>query len=130
MDKRCSIYVDGFAHKNPVPAACRIGNMVYSGGIHGLDPTTGLASTEGMERQCELMFGHMRTIVEAAGGTTRDIIKVTLWMKDRSQRHVVNPHWEAMFPDPAHRPTRHAMKGDLEGGMLVQCDFIAILGGD
>jgi hypothetical protein len=44
LDKRQSIYVDGFAHRNPVPAACRIGNLVYSGGIHGLDPATGVAA--------------------------------------------------------------------------------------
>ncbi|KRA47220.1 RidA family protein [Devosia sp. Root635] len=126
MARRTSIYVDSFAHKNPVPAACRIGNMVYSGGIHGLDPATG-KTAEGMERQCELMFGHVRTIIAAAGGTPDNIIKMTLWMKDRSQRELVNPHWEALFPDPANRPTRHALKSDLDG-MLIQCDFIAVLG--
>ncbi|EUB99177.1 Endoribonuclease L-PSP [Rhizobium sp. CF080] len=130
MQKRRSIYVESFAHRNPVPAACRIGNMVYSSGIHGLDPKTGLASAEGMDRQCELMFGHVRAIIEAAGGTTGDIIKMTLWMQNRSERHFVNPYWEAMFPDPAHRPTRHAMKGELESGMLIQCDFIAVVDGD
>jgi 2-iminobutanoate/2-iminopropanoate deaminase len=56
-----------------------------------------------------------------------DIIKMTLWMKDRGLRHLVNPHWEAMFPDPSSRPARHALKADLEGGMLIQCDFIAVL---
>lgn len=127
MPKRQSIYVDGFAHKNPVPAACRIGNLIYSGGIHGLDPET-RKTAEGMERQCELMFSHVRAVVEAAGGTTDDIVKMTLWMKDRSQRDLVNPHWEAMFPDRDNRPSRHALKADLEGGMLVQCDFIAVLG--
>jgi 2-iminobutanoate/2-iminopropanoate deaminase len=125
MSGRTSIYVDSFAHKNPVPAACRIGNMVYSGGIHGLDPVTG-KTAEGMERQCELMFAHVRTIIAAAGGTPDDIIKMTMWMKDRSQRDLVNPHWEALFPDPANRPTRHALKADLDG-MLIQCDFIAVL---
>jgi len=127
VQKRQSIYVDGFAHRNPVPAACRIGNMVYSGGIHGLDPTTGLAA-EGMERQCALMFGHVRAIILAAGGAPEDIIKMTLWMKDRSERDLVNPHWTALFPDPGSRPARHALKADLEGGMLIQCDFIAVLG--
>jgi len=124
--KRSSIYVEGFAHRNPVPAACRIGNLVYSGGIHGLDPETG-KTAEGMERQCELMFAHVRAIVTAAGASPDDIVKMTLWMKDRSQRELVNPHWEALFPDPNNRPTRHAIKAELENGMLIQCDFIAVL---
>ena len=127
MSKRQSIYVDTFSHLNPVPAACRVGNMVYSGGIHGLDSETG-RTAESLDRQCEMMFAHVRTIVEAAGGTTGDIVKMTLWMKDRSQRKVVNPHWDAMFPDRNDRPARHALKADLEGGMLIQCDFIAVVG--
>ena len=53
--------------------------------------------------------------------------KMTIWMKDKSQRHVINPHWEEMFPDPQDRPARHALKSDLDGDMLVQCDFIAVL---
>lgn len=126
MPRRTSIYVESFGHKNPVPAACRIGNLVYSGGIHGLDPATG-RTAETLERQCELMFAHVRTVVEAAGGATENIVKMTLWMADRSQRHVVNREWERMFPDLGSRPARHAIKGGVEGDMLIQCDFIAVL---
>ena len=28
--RRESIYIDGFAHANPIPAAARVGNMVYA----------------------------------------------------------------------------------------------------
>ena len=127
--RRQSIYVDTFAHKNPVPAACRIGNLVYSGGIHGLDPVT-LTIPPRLEDQCALMFRHVRATIETAGGTTADIIKMTLWMNDRTLRPIVNREWLAMFPDASSRPTRHAMKANLEGGMQIQCDFIAVLDGD
>jgi 2-iminobutanoate/2-iminopropanoate deaminase len=127
MGRRQSIYVDSFGHANPVPAACRIGNMVYSGGVYGQDPATRKAA-DGIEAQCALMFAHVRTIVEAAGGTTEDIIKMTFWMDDRSLRPVVNREWIAMFPDEGSRPARHALKANLEGGILVQCDFVAIVG--
>lgn len=127
MGRRQSIYVDSFGHANPVPAACRIGNVVYSGGVYGQDPATRKAA-DGIEAQCALMFAHVRTIVEAAGGTTEDIIKMTFWMDDRSLRPVVNREWIAMFPDKGSRPARHALKANLEGGILVQCDFVAIVG--
>ncbi len=126
MARRQSIYVESFAHVNPVPAACRIGNMVYSGGIHGFDPAT-RQPAEGIEAQCALMFAHVRTIIGAAGGTPDDIIKMTLWMNDRSLRPIVNREWLALFPDEASRPTRHALKATLEGGMMIQCDFVAVL---
>lgn len=123
---RKSIHVKEFAHKNPVPAACRIGNLVFSGGIHGLDPATG-ALAEGIERQCALMFQHVGRIVAAAGGAPGDIIKMTFWMNDKSLRGALNAEWLKMFPDEKSRPARHVMQGQFDGGMLVQCDFVAVL---
>ena len=41
MAKRKSIEIEGFAHKNPIPAACRLGNMLMTGIITGTDPATG-----------------------------------------------------------------------------------------
>jgi enamine deaminase RidA (YjgF/YER057c/UK114 family) len=74
------------------------------------------------------MFQHVRRIIEAAGGTTEDIIKMAVFMKDRSQREAVNKEWLAMFPDEHARPARHTMNADLQGGMLVQCEIMAVIG--
>jgi len=127
MTRRQSIYVEGFGHKNPIPAACRIGDTLMSGIVYGLDPATGKPA-QTLEAQCELMFGHIRAIMAEAGGSTDDIVKVTVWLADRSQREPINRQWLAMFPDPATRPARQAMAGDLDGGKLVQCDFVAVMG--
>lgn len=124
--KRTSIYTEGFSHKNPIPAACRIGNTLYSGSIQGTDPATG-AYGETLQAQCELMFGHVRRIIEQAGGSPADIIKMTVWMNDRSQRAALNTVWLQMFPDPQSRPARHTMQAALDGGKQIECDFIAIL---
>jgi 2-iminobutanoate/2-iminopropanoate deaminase len=127
MARRTSIYVAGFSHKNPIPAACRIGNTLYSGSIQGTDAASGRYGAT-LEEQCELMFGHVRRIVEAAGGSTDDIVKMTVWMKDRTRRAALNKPWLAMFPDSNARPARHTMNGDLDGEKLVECDFVAVIG--
>ncbi len=124
MGRRRSIYVEAFGHKNPIPAACRVGSLLTSGIVYGLDPLTGKVAPD-LDAQCALMFRHIRTIVEAGGGTTDDIVKVTVWLQDRSQREPVNREWLKMFPDPQDRPARQAMQAELTGGMLVQCDFVA-----
>jgi 2-iminobutanoate/2-iminopropanoate deaminase len=127
MTRRKSIYVEGFSHKNPIPAACQIGGMLYSGSIQGSDPATGKYGAS-LEEQCVLMFAHVRRIVTAAGGSPADIISMTVWMTDRTQRAALNIPWLEMFPDPHSRPARHTMNGNLDGGKLIECSFVAVIG--
>lgn len=126
MAERRSIFIPSFKHKNPIPNAAQIGNMVMSGIINGVDPATGEVA-EGIDRQCAFMFAHMRSIVETAGGTTGDILKMTVWIRDRSKREALNREWLAMFPDERTRPARHTLQAELEGRIEVQCDFTAVL---
>lgn len=124
--RRVSIYIPELSHNNPIPAACRIDNLVYSGGVHGVDPATGkLAAT--LAEQLTLTFGHIRRIVEAAGGSSDDIIKITVWLADRGDRAALNNEWLKMFPDEKSRPARHVMQSEFDSAMLVQCDFVAVL---
>ena len=122
---RRSIYVDDIAHQSPIPNASRIGNIILSGLIRGHDPATGkLAPT--LEQQCAFMFQHVRQAAEAGGATVDDIIKVTVWMKELT-RKPVNDEWVKMFPDPASRPARQVMEVPMEAGVLIQCDFVAVI---
>ena len=122
---RRSIYIDEFAHKSPIPNASRIGNIVVSGLIRGVDPDT-QAFPPTVEKQCEFMFANLRRTVEAGGAKIEGIIKVTFWVKEL-QRKPINEEWVKMFPDPASRPARQIMEVPMEAGVLVQCDFMAVI---
>jgi 2-iminobutanoate/2-iminopropanoate deaminase len=129
MAKRKSVEFPGFKHQNPIPGASRIGNLMMSSVISGVDPgTRNMPAT--LEGQVTNIFKHIRACVEAAGGTVDDIIKVTFWMKQPSTgRAALNGEWEKMFPDPNSRPARHTqvLGGDAPG--QVTCDVIAVIGG-
>jgi enamine deaminase RidA (YjgF/YER057c/UK114 family) len=124
--RRRSINVDGFSHVNPVPAASRIGQFVFSGAITGRDGDSGEMPSD-LDAQVANLFSHVRVIVEAAGGTTDDIIKMTVWLREYRNRDALNREWASMFPDPDSRPARHALAAEFDGDMQVQCDFVAIL---
>jgi 2-iminobutanoate/2-iminopropanoate deaminase len=126
MARRKSIHIGEFKHANPIPNACRIENLLMSGAILGRDPATG-SMPQRIEDQSANMFVHMKAIVEAGGGTTSDIIKITVWLQDRTQGDPVNTEWLKMFPDEHSLPARHALQMDMEGGALVQCDFTAVI---
>jgi len=69
MAKRKSIYIEGFSHANPIPNASRIGNLIVTGVINGVDPATGKVAPT-LEQQCAHMFTHVRRIVDTGGGST------------------------------------------------------------
>jgi enamine deaminase RidA (YjgF/YER057c/UK114 family) len=124
---RRSIEVPGYKHGNPIPAASRIGNLVMSGVISAKDARTGQLP-ETLAEQAAAMFANVRAIVEAAGGGTKDIIKMTVWLKDLSDRKSLNDEWLKMFPDPESRPARHALPHQGDPKSLILCDFTAAIG--
>lgn len=106
--------------------AIRIDNMVYSSGIHAMDPATGTIP-EGSARQVELVFQHMRTIVESAGGSTDDIALVTFNVMDDSIRPLVSAEWLKMFPNERDWPARNTYIVDLGFGMIIHTMMTAVL---
>jgi|SRR5579885_1807951 len=126
MPRRKSINIAGFRHQNPIPNATRIGNLLMSGVIVGFDPGTRTLPPD-LDRQLGNLFAHVREIVTAAGGSTDDIIKMTVWLKDPSDRKLLNRHWVEMFPDENSRPSRHTLPLPGDSAVLVQCDLTAVL---
>jgi 2-iminobutanoate/2-iminopropanoate deaminase len=125
MSERQSLYIDGFGHANPIPAAARKGPLLMSGLINGMDPATGRVA-ETLEAQCGHMFNHVRSLLAAAGGSPDDLVRMTVWLRDRAKREPLNAEWLAMYPDPQRRPARVALHApDLSNGILVQCEITA-----
>lgn len=123
---RRSITVEGFHHgAQPIPAAARVGPLIMTGGVYGLDPKTG-AIPDDVAEQARLMFINLGRILEAGGGSLDDIVKLTVYAKVLEARAAVNVEWLKAFPDEASRPARHTQPGEhLAGNMLVQCEATA-----
>lgn len=127
MTRRKSIHIDGFVHKNPIPNASLIGNILASGVIHGRDSRSDTIPAT-IEEQCALAFRHFRDIVEAAGGTTDDILRINFYLQDPSDRSALNAEWLRMFPDEHSRPARHTQKLGADSPVMIECDFMAVIG--
>lgn len=127
MTGRRSFEVEGFGHgSNPIPASARIGDMVATGGISGIDLATGLMP-QTLEAQCANMFALMGKVLESAGVSYGDVLKVTVFLKPGLARDAVNAEWVKYFPDPHRRPVRHTVVQEhLANTMLVQCEVLAV----
>jgi enamine deaminase RidA (YjgF/YER057c/UK114 family) len=113
-------------HTNPFPAAVKIKNMLFSSAVGGDDPDTHELPAD-KAAQIANAFQTVRNIMQEACGSPADIAKVTIYVADRDDRRLINPHWLAMFPDEDDRPVRHTSATALPPGRYIQIEFIAVL---
>ena len=126
MSKRISTDPAGKPlHRQPVPTVTQIGNLFFSSAIGGMDRQTG-EFPEDPETQIANAFDNMRASLEAAGAGLEDVGKVTLFLRDRSMRDIVNRYWLEAFPDEHSRPVRHAAGAPGAAEMIIQLEFIAV----
>jgi len=108
--------------------AIRVGDMVYTIGQTGRDPATGILR-EGVEAQTQQMLDNLGAILEAAGCTPADIVRVTLIMKDLKHYKTIDNIYAAWLPDrgDAPYPVRTSLVAkELPAGALVLMDIIAV----
>jgi 2-iminobutanoate/2-iminopropanoate deaminase len=126
MGKRSSFDLEGHGHGGaPVPGVSRIGPFVATSGVRGVDCASATLPDD-LNEQVKHMFLNLRTILNKAGVGPENVLKMTIWIAVSEARTAINGPWEEMFPDAASRPARHIMYYSLPGGMLVQCEALAI----
>ena len=82
------------------PAPGTWSNCLVAGGIAYIAGMTSRGTTDGDEyAQAKAILGKIRHLVEAAGGSMADIVKVTIFVTDiksarRSGRHGASFHWQ------------------------------------
>jgi 2-iminobutanoate/2-iminopropanoate deaminase len=110
----------------PIPMATRVGNMLFSSGVSGTDPSTRKVAA-GAEAQADWAFKHMDALLTQAGATLGDVARVTVYIVDASIRVHVDREWVKRFPDPQSRPARHTILRELGSGKLLQMEFVAVI---
>jgi 2-iminobutanoate/2-iminopropanoate deaminase len=97
--------------------------FLYTAGQVGLDTASGLL-LEGIEAQAERALTSVKNIVEAAGLSVADIVKVTIFVTDLSQFALVNAIYARFVGD--HRPARSTVGvAALPLGAMIEVEAIA-----
>ncbi len=121
-----SIDVPGASHKAPIPAAARVGNILCSSAISGKDAATGVLPADAAT-QARLAFANLRALLTAGGATLGDVVKLAVTITDNTVREAINTEWLACFPEPHDRPARHITVHDLQHGMWLQLEVLAVV---
>jgi len=81
----------------PYSQAVRVGNLLFISGQVPLDPETGRLVEGSFEEQARRVLENIKAIVEAAGGTMDDIVKVTVYLKDLGRYKEFNMVYAEFF---------------------------------
>lgn len=107
--------------------AIRTGDLVFLTGQTGRDPETGQLE-EGLEAQTHRMLSNITAVLNAAGCTPADIVKVTLLLTDIKNFKAVDVIYSQWLPGRGVTPlpARTACEvSALPAGALVMLDVIA-----
>lgn len=128
-NRRTVIEIPGLQHRTPISLGARVGNIVHSAPIYGKDLERDLLP-EDPEEQARCMMRNIQKFMEAAGGTTDDIVHIQLYLKDFADRDAVDKAWVQLFPDANNRPSRHAVSEPeiRGGGALFGVEILAVVG--
>lgn len=121
-----SLHVPNVGHKAPIPLGARVGNLICSSGIAGKDPATGALPADAAT-QAAHAFTNLRALLAVGGASLDDVVRLSISVKDDSVRDAVNAEWLAAFPDPDDRPARHISVHDLQHGMWLQLEVLAVV---
>ena len=113
-------------HRNPIPAAAVHRGLLITSAIIGKEPGTDIYP-QSKEKQVELVFAYLAEILQEAGATVQDVVKIDLYLADKADRVLVNPHWLRLYPDNDKRPARQAHESILPAGCCLQLVATAML---
>lgn len=102
----------------------RVGDTLYAQGVIALDPQTGKLVAGDIAQQTERVFESLMAIVEAAGMTMADIVKVTAFLANLEDYPKFNEIYGRYFSTEPP-PARTTVQAKLPLGALVEVDVIA-----
>jgi reactive intermediate/imine deaminase len=109
----------------PYSQAVRAGDTVYTSGQIPLDPATGELVGGDITAQTRRVFDNIGAVLEAAGASFADVVRVGIYLADLGDFVAVNEVMKQYFDEPY--PARSTIGvAALPRGAAVEIDVIAV----
>lgn len=108
----------------PYSQAIEVNDVVYTSGIIPVVPETG-EIPEGCEAQAKQAFQNLSNLLEAAGISTANVIKTTVFIKEMNDFGKINEIYKEFFTEPF--PSRSCVEvARLPKDVLLEVEAIAV----
>jgi len=107
----------------PFSPATLADSLLFVSGQGGMDPDTGVVTATDLEGQTRMTLRNISDILAQSGLTLEDVVKVNIFLKNRSDYELFNRIYAHLFPRPY--PARTLVYCDLNFDLLVEIDVVA-----
>ncbi|MEW8974218.1 MAG: RidA family protein [Tissierellaceae bacterium] len=110
----------------PYSQGVKAGNVIYTSGQLHIDPSTGEVLRGDIQDLTRLSLNNVKAILEEAGASLNDVVKVTVFVKDIQKFSLINEVYGEFFSE--HKPARSLVevsKLPLDGE--IEIEAIAIV---
>jgi len=111
----------------PFSNAVRVGNIIYTAGMLGVDPSTGKLAGEDIRGQTRQTLDNLKAALGSAGGSLSDVVKTTVYLTDWADYVEFNKIYQGYF---SQRPPARATVAvrSLALNARIEIEAIAITG--
>jgi enamine deaminase RidA (YjgF/YER057c/UK114 family) len=113
--------------ENDFCMAVRAGNHIFLRGQTGFDLDGNFHGIGNVKEQAEMACTCVKQLIEEAGGTVKDICKITVYLMNREDRSKVYPVIAKHFKDVYPCSTGLLVSGFAMPEMLMEIDVEAII---
>jgi 2-iminobutanoate/2-iminopropanoate deaminase len=107
------------------PGIIARGTMAFISGQGPVNPETGDLELGNFAEQADLTFKNLTTLLEAAGTSWSQVVKVGVFLADLGNFGQMNEIYKEFLTKPY--PARTTVEAGLPPGMLIEVDCIAVV---
>ena len=127
MDKEV-IHADrAAAPVGPYSLGVKTGNLLFVSGAVGWDTAGEVVGDGGVKAQTRQAFENIRAVLEAAGATLENVVKVTVYLTDPDDYPAMNEVRAEVFPKDPPASTAFVVKRLIPPDVCVEIEAVAAL---
>ena len=111
----------------PYSLGVKAGDLVFVSGTVGWDAKGNVAGDGSVKAQTRQAFENIRSVLEAAGGSLENVVKVTVFLTDPDDYREMNEVRAEYFPKDPPASSAFAIKRLIPPDLSVEIEAIAVL---
>ncbi|MFH0813177.1 MAG: RidA family protein [Pseudomonadota bacterium] len=106
--------------------AIQVGNTIYLSGQVAFDPDGNVVGKGDMKAQTRQAWENIKAVLEAAGASLNDVVKITQFITDMSRFMETQEVRKEYFTDPAPASTTVEVKSLAFPDLLIEIEVVAV----